>query len=224
MADKWDDLEDDLASFEPGDEGVEDVPEVEPPADAAHVNRLLGAYHRLARKVADRMLFADDEVKRIRQWEKDRNAGLLRRMESIEGVLEGWMRAVAADDPKVRTESLPNGTLRLRAAQYRVEVTDEAELRSWLWTHRPDLLKITVEPKAGDVKAATATATDAKTRAKQEAERPYRVGPEVSRPKTRTAEEAARGAETWFAVVTGDGEVVPGVAMARADKPTFKVE
>jgi phage host-nuclease inhibitor protein Gam len=192
-----DELYDELDAWIAGDAGdpSEAAADLEPPEDAAQAERLLRGRWRLQedeRKVSD---VAKAEKAKVEEWAQDRLSGIRRRIVQIDRLLEGWMRAVARDNPKRKTEKLPHGTLKLRGTQYSIEPTDDETVLAWVKANRPDLVRVKEEPKLGELKAAC------------------KPGSVVSE------HEGVK----WYAVVAEGGEVVPGVVRVKADEDKFSV-
>lgn len=101
------------------------------PDDQADANRLLGAIRGIDRQLAEDKATARRVAEEATDWYNARAAVLERRKGEIERLLEGWARMRhRVSSERETTWDLPNGVLRLRKAQPRVEVTaeDEGEL------------------------------------------------------------------------------------------------
>lgn len=115
----------DLAAFT-ADQVPEDwsTDDVAPPAlNADHANRLLRRIHVNEREADEITALAESEIARIRAWQSDRLSGVTRSTEWATRSLEGFFRQ-HAESTGVKSLSLPNGTLKLRAARPRVEVVN----------------------------------------------------------------------------------------------------
>jgi phage host-nuclease inhibitor protein Gam len=189
-------LQADLDAWAMGEAASDDPEALEPPRDVDQAERLLRARAGMLRELGRLEQFAERQIREIAAWRDDRTSGLRRRLAGVEKILEQWFRAVNRDEPKRKTEKLPHGTVKLRERPYSVEVTDEEALRGWLWSNRPDLLDITVKPKAGQVKAA------------------FEPGPVVSEHED----------VVWHAVMAPEGEVVPGIVLTKPTADKFSVD
>lgn len=205
-----DEVYDELSAFMAGEAAVDSAAaDLPPAADAEQANAYLRARQRLLGDAARVAAVVDAEVKRLFAFREDRMAGINERVAHLERLLEGWMRAVNADDPRRKTEVLPNGELRLRGPAWRVEVTDEAALVAWLWANDPGLLDVKFPPKVGELKGRVATDPA------KHADRPFRLA---------GAPVGESDVEAWWEVVTGDGEAIPGVRLAKERRDRFSVK
>ena len=100
---------------------------------------------RLARELAVIADAASKEHERIRLWEEDRSAGLKRRLEWLEGQLEGWQRATGKS-----TFVTPWATSRLRPPRPHVKVTDSEAFVAWAKANNYWAL-LKVDPRKTDI-------------------------------------------------------------------------
>lgn len=85
-----------------------------------HADRLLRRVMGIDRKVDKILTLAARRRAEVDAWEADRTYGLRRDRERVVAALEGFMRAVNARAPKIRSLALPSGTLALRKGQPKV--------------------------------------------------------------------------------------------------------
>lgn len=229
-----DELHDDLDAYLLGDDDLSgDVDEIEPPPDADRANALLRVLRGVEREARKIDMLATQEIERISSWRSDRLAGLERRRDAIAGALEGWMRAVNRDNPKRKTETLPNGKLTLRAARRRVEIVDrDAFLQWWRNDARMTVARYLgdrlVEMNAGAQHGPEALAAEV---VELVLSRSPLVAVKIEPNKTGIAEAGVEddllattlddGIECRGIAV--DGERIPGVAFAKANADTFGV-
>lgn len=159
------------------------------------IRKLKQANERIEQAETD----AKDWRKKIDTWLAKRTAadrdtaGTMERLlvDYHRRLLEAAMEAGVPEREWPKSWPLPNGTLWSRAGSVSVEVTNEDDLLAWLWTYRPELVK--VEPKRGEVKQAF---------------QPVWVDADRDNP-------VPDGVEAVAALVTEDGEAVPGVRLVR---------
>lgn len=120
------DLADDLAALPP------EADAVPVPADELAATRLLRAYARVERDLADLNGVFDVEAGRIEARRHDVTAGLRHRRAALIAALSDYHRAVLVDDPGRKTMHLPTGDLRSRAGRPRLVVDDDAVACEWL--------------------------------------------------------------------------------------------
>jgi phage host-nuclease inhibitor protein Gam len=107
------------------------------------------ALRKLARYARDRQTKVDvaqAEKARIDAWLEDETGKLDRHADYFRSILADYMRRRHEDDPKVKTLSLPSGTLKARKGRPRVTVTDLDALEAWVDEHEAgELLRVKVE-------------------------------------------------------------------------------
>lgn len=214
----WDDL----------DQFLGDVPDEDferPDAlDADRANRMLRKVRRLERWKQNTEATAAAEIRRIEQWREGRARMIGGEIRRLEDALEGYMRALNRVDPKVKTQNLPNGALRLRSPRTRV-VIDAPELTVNFLLHRiaaragddgdldfahidavldalaaEPMLKVEIKPAGGEI---------GKT-AEKGPSQGIQAGPLADSP-----------ASNIYAAVLPEGEVLPGVALHSFVDDTF---
>lgn len=115
----------DLAHFDGGE-----PPPCEPPQDNDQANRYLATLRYLNLQLAEVETIAQAEVQRVADWHEKQAGTLKRRYEWVERALNNWALAINEDDPNRRTLSFPNGEVKVRPRQPRLDVdTDEEVLR-----------------------------------------------------------------------------------------------
>lgn len=136
---------DDLAAEMFGPEPDYDTEPTELP-DADSVNRAIGRLGRIrSRATADREV-AEAQIEQVRQWLEHRLASHDRAEAWHLDQLRSYHRAILASDPKRKTIALPNGTLKARAGQPAIEVTDEAAVVAWaIQNERTALVRVKTE-------------------------------------------------------------------------------
>lgn len=124
-------------------DGADDE-EIVAPESREHVDRLLGRLARV-RTARDRDV-ADAEVRRaqIDAWLEARLAVHDNATQHIEAVLTAWHEYLLGLDPKAKTVSLPNGTLKSRARSASIKVTDEATFIEWAKANAVELVRTRV--------------------------------------------------------------------------------
>lgn len=145
----WDDL----------DQFLGDVPEEDyetPPAqlDADRANRMLRKLRRLLQWKEGTAATANAEIARIAEWRDGRVKMIEGEIGRLEAALEGYTRAANRVNPKVKTQNLPNGALRLRSPRTRV-VVDAPELAINFLLHSAAGRSMDVE--TGEVKVPFST-------------------------------------------------------------------
>jgi hypothetical protein len=197
-----DPLGEDLAAFaaEPVELlAQEDDGTYQPPDNADDANRMLRRLRSHEARRAEVVARYDAEVRMLAAWRDDRVAGIDRETAALDRALEGWMRS-RQEQVGVVTEHLPAGELWLRAGRPSLVVTDEALAVKWAQTHN-----VAVRTKYEVDKAALGDAVHA--------------GP--TQPNL-PAFDAGPDHE-YRAVVSGDGEIVPGVLYRQPVRRTFTV-
>lgn len=215
----WDDLDQFLG--EVPDEDFERPDALDP--DKA--NRMLRKLRRLQRWAQNTEATANAEIQRIAEWRDGRTQMIGAEIRQLEGALEGYMRALNSVDGKVKTQNLPNGTLRLRAPRTRVVVDEPAVTINWI-LHR-------IANRAGDDSDLDFAHIDAVLDALN-AEPLLRVkvdvaGNEIARATDKGPSRGqiyAGGISTdppsnVYEAVTAEGEAIPGVALHAFAQDTF---
>jgi phage host-nuclease inhibitor protein Gam len=96
---------------------------------------------------------AADEEQRIRDWRDDALSSLTGDDAYFAGILIDYARR-QRDAEGRKSISLPYGTIKSRAAQPRVQVTDPAGFMAWARASHPDMIRIKEEPDLTAIKAA----------------------------------------------------------------------
>lgn len=171
---------------------LEAVPE--PPQDAEDANRKLRRIAALRARIAEHDAFHQAETRRLDEWLDRVETPIRREIRWLAEGLEMWHRAVLAEDPSRKTISLPCGTLKSRVQQP-VWVFDDEVFIAWAFDEQnaPELVRVP-EPKPQVDKAAAK--------------------------KTLLVDAEHGGGDPL--VLTGEGEVVPGVTVT-VRGPSFSV-
>ena len=152
----WDDLDDFLAEALPED--LELVPDPET-IDEELAGRMLRRAALIKAEGQRIVARAEAESARIKEWHDERMAVLENQLAWVDRSLEGFMRRVNVEDPKVKTVNLPNGKLSLRSARTRVEVNAEIFV-PWAQEKAPELLRIKYEADKTALGKLQAVATE----------------------------------------------------------------
>lgn len=91
--------------------------------------RKLGKAREAALRV-DRL--ADDQIAQVEAWRDQQQAALAPDIGFFTGLLEDWHRRTLSDDAKAKSVTLPSGTLKSRAGQARIVVTNDNDVLEWL--------------------------------------------------------------------------------------------
>lgn len=181
----------------------EQPPQLEGQDDA---NSALRRLARLGRHEHDIAEVAEAEIDRVRRWLADRQAGIDSQRAWVESSLESYMRAHHEATGNV-TLDLPNGTLRLRPKQPKVDALDAAQ---WpqaydsLVINFPDLVKI----ERTAIKAAIKKAA--------------KPGPVIELTE-ELGIEVPEGYAAHFAV-DDNGQTLPGVYFLTSDERAFTLQ
>lgn len=169
----------------------------EAPQGAEHADWLLRRLARTRRQTADVRTVAAAERDRVDTWEAGRLEQLQKQADWLEDALAQYHRAVLAREPKRKSIDLPFGKLVSRAQQPEWDIDPDVFL-PWAAEHAPDL----VNP--GTPKPPTPSPDKA-------AVKKHLVLPGDPKPGDMVHP------------VTGDGEMVPGVAVLIRE-PKFVAE
>lgn len=126
-----------------------------PPDGTEHANRLLRRLARVRREQATVDALAAAEYARVDAWHAGEAHRLDRQQEWLEQALAQYHRAVLARDPKAKTVSLPNGTLKARAQQPEWTFEDPDAFLAWAQANAPELVRQPDPPGPAIDKAAT---------------------------------------------------------------------
>lgn len=215
----WDDL----------DQFLGDVPEedYESPdtLDADKANRMMRKLRRLQQWRTDTLATADAEVQRIVAWRDGRDRMISGEIGRIEDALEAYMRGRNRQDPKIKTQNLPNGTLKLRAPRTRVQIDDREAFMNWALGRVNETYFVDAEKAAPSTVQMVLDALDADPFLR------IKIEPAGDGIGKLTSKGEARGTEyipgdrptnRWAAVMAGDdATVVPGVLLAAYEDDTF---
>lgn len=205
--DLLDDLDQYVAPDHPGEAPV--------PEDDDGANQLLRRIRRAQRDRREVVAVAKAERDRIDAWERDRLASIDARTEHAEQLVEAFMRAVA-ERRHIKTLTLPNGVLRLRAPRTRVEVINEDDLRFWL------LARVGVGFAEIGLAGAVPAVIDALAR---EPMLSVKIVPAKGEIAKATEAGPVKGEHEdvvhLVPVIAGEGEAVPGVIIERPTRDTF---
>lgn len=141
----------------------EDVP---PPNSREQLDWLLRKGMRLQADLRDVKVVYDAERERLDGWLADRTKAAEAQLRRIEAIVEAYARP-EMKQAKVKTLSLPHGTVRMKALPGRVVVADEDAFKAWALTSGHDeLVRVNVDvnrqalgklPRVADKMAAEAT-------------------------------------------------------------------
>lgn len=184
----------DLAEHLEGDEPDYDA-QPEAPQDADEIDRRLRRLTRVRDDMDDANAAAAAQMDQVQEWLDARIQILANKEQWLVDGLEMWHRAVLADDPSLKTISLPCGTLHARKQQPLWEF-DEPTFLAWAAEHAPELVRVP-EPKPAPDKAAAKKALITQIEG---------ASPGDPRP-----------------AVTLEGEVVPGVTVT-VRPPSFSID
>ena len=148
-------LDDWIGAQVPTAPGGPDQPErVLPAPDEDTADRLLRRSKRLDAEEERINELAERRIAEIEAWRADATAGLEPERERIHDSLELFMREWRRANPKRKTLTLPNGTLKTRVPSAgRVEVTDEHAFTAWAKRNgRDHLLRYKPEPAASAIR------------------------------------------------------------------------
>lgn len=173
--------------------------------DEATVDRMLRRRHRLLTERGRVTDVASAEVRRIREWESDRTAGVDRQLVWLDRGLEMFARQ-ALPARNLKSLPLPNGTLKLtQPGAPSVVVTDLSDFVAWCTDEahpeRDALLRRTVDVEKADAKRA------------------FRVGPEAG--PGELDEQGAIATTVFYAM--DDDEIVPGLRFTKPAHSRFSV-
>lgn len=134
--------------------------EIEDDGAAAWAMRKL---QRLRRQQRTNEAIASEEIDKIRGWLGDVNDGLERSATYFEAILSHYaLRCRQNPDDGRKSISLPAGKIATRTPSPHWHV-DPAHFIPWAETHRPDLLRVKIEPALSEIKRAFAPIFDAPT-------------------------------------------------------------
>ena len=115
---------------------------------------------RLRRQQETNQTIADAEIEKIRSWLDDVNHGLARSATYFEAILSHYALRCRQDPNDGRKSiSLPAGKIATRVPSPHWHIEPE-EFIPWAETHRPDLLRVRVDPSLSEIKRAFAPVFD----------------------------------------------------------------
>ncbi|WP_028982868.1 host-nuclease inhibitor Gam family protein [Sporolactobacillus terrae] len=95
---------------------------------------------------------AEQEVNRVKQWEKEQTERLEKDTEYFAAMLVSYATRKRENDPKFKTQKLPHGKIGFRKQQPKWEV-DKEKSGKWLYENGlPDLVRIKHEPELTKLK------------------------------------------------------------------------
>jgi hypothetical protein len=174
-------------------DGDEPAPTIElaDPDGAARANWHLRHLDRIERLRLEARRAFDAELDRIERRREEVDAVYERRAEWHRRPVRDWHRAILAADPTRKTITLAYGELRSRTPQKpAVHVADRDAFIGWARDHAPALLAITYSPDRKAIEAA--------------------IGSSLAAAGSPMQGESVP-------IVTGDGEIVPGVVHSLGD-------
>lgn len=116
---------------------------------------------RVRRQQATNQAIADEEIEKIRSWLGDVNHGLERSATYFEAILSHYaLRCRQDPDDGRKSISLPAGKIATRVPSPHWHINAD-EFVPWAETHRPDLLRVKVDPALSEIKRAFAPVFDA---------------------------------------------------------------
>lgn len=193
-------LESDLDAFVLGDIDWNDDGDIPPPEDALGASRLLAKLRAFEREIERVTSVTQARVDDMLEWRDRRTRSAFAQIARIVPSLEVWMQhRYDTSKGKVKTETLPDGTLMMRARSRSLEVYDNDAAVHWArMSKRSQLIKVTWELS--------------KSAAREE----VTLGPVTAGPGP-----VEDGYEWRQALV--DGEPVPGVVVKepKANEPKF---
>lgn len=108
---------------------------------------LLRRIANLRTRIRQNSILANDEVGKIRGWEREVNDPLERQAEFFESIVEDYMRYLRdSSDGKTKSLNLPTGKISTTAKQPKWEVEDLDAFTRWALEHNPDLIKLDYKP------------------------------------------------------------------------------
>lgn len=185
----------------PDDDLWTDEPATPQVIDDNQANRALWTLRRLTAEGADVDRLYAAELARLNEWRQRRSQVLDAHRDRLEQAVSGWALAVNADDPKRKTFDLPNGTVRIRPRQPKVEVDGSQESLALLAKDRPGWVRTKLEPEKAAIKKGVVARQD--------------DGPVMSAPEGWAAYEALDGP---------GGEPVPGVTVLVPVGPSVTIQ
>lgn len=119
---------------------VDGVPTVAGEGDATTLLRRIKSIRtRIERNTA----LANDEVAKVRSWEAEVNAPLIRQADFFESIAKDYMRFLRdSSEGKTKSLNLPTGKLSTTAQQPKWEVEDLDAFTKWALENNPDLIKL----------------------------------------------------------------------------------
>jgi len=112
--------------------------EIENKEDVQGALRKIKKYQEEIREI---YYIADQEVKKVRDWEFFEVNKIQEKMEDLEAKLEGFMAKEIEKNPDKKSLSLPDGRIRYKKQQPNF-IFDEGKTIEYLKAHYPDLVKI----------------------------------------------------------------------------------
>ena len=144
-------------------DNVDDTPEHYEILDDGAAAWAMRKLQRLRRQQATNAAIAAAEIEKIEAWLSDVNRSLDMNATYFEAILGHYaLRCRQNPDDGRKSISLPAGKIatRIPSAHWHI---DPAEFVPWAEAHRPDLLRVKVDPSLSEIKRALAAVVDAPT-------------------------------------------------------------
>jgi len=144
-------------------DNVDDTPEHYEILDDGAAAWAMRKLQRLRRQQQTNAAIAADEIEKIEGWLSDVNRSLDMNATYFEAILGHYaLRCRQNPDDGRKSISLPAGKIatRIPSAHWHIDAT---EFIPWAEAHRPDLLRVKVDPSLSEIKRALAAVVDAPT-------------------------------------------------------------
>jgi phage host-nuclease inhibitor protein Gam len=106
------------------------------------------------KRAAEVDALAAEEVRRINEWNDEAIKPHNRDIEYFESLLRAWHDEQLAEDPKLKTVSLPGGKLQARQNPDHVEIEDAETFIQWALNNHSSWVRVKYEPEKGAIKKA----------------------------------------------------------------------
>ncbi|WP_373894421.1 host-nuclease inhibitor Gam family protein [Virgibacillus sp. CBA3643] len=95
-----------------------------------------------------------EEVEKLQAWNKQENEKAQQSIDYFQGLLSYYAMKKREDDPKFKSQKLPNGRLQFVKQQPKWEYNDDTVLKSLKAAELGDFIQVKEAPKKADIKKA----------------------------------------------------------------------
>ncbi|TFJ92170.1 host-nuclease inhibitor Gam family protein [Lentibacillus salicampi] len=97
---------------------------------------------------------ATDEIEKIENWNKEENEKAQQSIDYFQGLLARYAMTKRENDPKFKSQKLPNGRIRFKKKQPKWEYDDNTVIQSLKDAGMTDYIKVKESPSKSDIKKA----------------------------------------------------------------------